>query len=88
MIHPMLSDRCLSVTLLYCGQTVERIRMPLGMELGLSPGNTVLDGDPAPPKGHILRLPQFLAMSVATKMLDGSRCHLVWRQASAQVTLC
>jgi len=29
--------------------------MPLGTELGLSPGNTVLDGDPAPPKGHILR---------------------------------
>jgi len=23
--------------------------MPLGMEVGLSPGNFVLDGDPAPP---------------------------------------
>ena len=25
------------------------IKMPLGMELGLSPGDFVLDGDPAPP---------------------------------------
>ena len=24
--------------------------MPLGMELGLGPGDIVLDGDPAPPK--------------------------------------
>jgi len=30
------------------------IKMPLGIELGLSPGDFVLDGDPAPPspKGH------------------------------------
>ena len=26
--------------------------------------------------------------SVVAKWLDGSRCHLVWRQASAQATLC
>jgi len=26
------------------------IKMPRGMELGLSPGDFVLDGDPAPPK--------------------------------------
>ena len=26
------------------------IKMPLGMELGLSPGDFVLDGDPAPPQ--------------------------------------
>jgi len=33
--------------------------MPLGMEVGLSPGHTVLDGEPAPPKkGHS---PQFSA---------------------------
>ena len=32
--------------------------MPLGMEVGLSPGNFVLHGDPAPPKGHS---PQFSA---------------------------
>jgi len=36
-----------------CGQTAGWIEMPLGMEVGLSPGNFFLDGDPAPPKrGH------------------------------------
>jgi len=53
----MLSDCCLSVTLsanlVYYSQTVGWIRMPLSTEVGLRPGDTVLDGDPAPPKkGH------------------------------------
>jgi len=50
----------LSVTLVYCGQTVGWIKMKLGMEVGLSPGHFVLDGDPATPspKGH---RPQFSA---------------------------
>jgi len=39
---------CLSVTLVYCGETVGWIKMNLGMEVGLGPGHTVLDGDPAP----------------------------------------
>jgi len=44
---------CLSVTLVYCGQTVGWIKMPLGTEVGLIPDHTVLDGDLAPPKrGH------------------------------------
>jgi len=40
----------LSVTLVYCGQTVEWIKMPLGLEVGLGPGHIVLDGDPSPKK--------------------------------------
>ena len=52
----MLSDRCLSslsVTLVYCGQTVRWITMPLTTEVGLGLGDTVLDGDPAiSAKGH------------------------------------
>ena len=32
----------------YCGQTAEWIKMPLGMEVGLDPGDIVLDGDLAP----------------------------------------
>jgi len=34
----------------YCGQTAGCIKMPLGMEVGFSPGEFVfvLDGDPAP----------------------------------------
>jgi len=33
----------------YCGQTAAWIKMPLGTEVGLSPGDFVLDGDPALP---------------------------------------
>jgi len=67
----MLSDRCLSclsVTLVYCGQTLGWIKMPLGTEVGLSPGHIVLDGDPAFPteKGTTAPL-AFRPMSIVTK---------------------
>jgi len=48
--RPMLWDHCpvcLSVTLVYCGQTVGCINMPLGVAVGLSPGDIVLNRDPA-----------------------------------------
>ena len=32
----------------YCGQTAEWIKMPLGTKVDLGPGHIVLDGDPAP----------------------------------------
>jgi len=44
-----LSLPVLSVTLVYSGQTVGRIKMKLGMQVGLGPGHIVLDGNPAPP---------------------------------------
>jgi len=42
----------------HCDQTAGWIKMPLGTEVGLDPGNVVLDGDPAPPKKG---KPQFAA---------------------------
>jgi len=39
---------CLSVMLVYCGQTVGWIKMPLGIKVGLGPCHIVLDQDPAP----------------------------------------
>jgi len=33
--------------LVYCGKTVQWIKMPLGMEVGLGPGGIMLDGEPA-----------------------------------------
>ena len=51
-VRPMLSVRCLpclSVTFVHCGQTVGRIKMKLGMQVGLGPSHIALDGDPAPP---------------------------------------
>jgi len=41
---------CLSVTFVHCGQRVGRIKMKLGMQVGLGPGHIVLDGDQLPPK--------------------------------------
>jgi len=37
------------VTFVHCGQTVGRIKMKLGMQVGLGPGHIVIDGNPAPP---------------------------------------
>jgi len=61
--------------------------MPLGMEVGLSPGDFVLDGDPAPPQKWG-GAPNCRPMSIVAKRLHGSRCHLVCRYALAQPTLC
>jgi len=36
----------------WCGQTAGWIEIPLGMEVGLGPGDIVLDGDPARPPPH------------------------------------
>ena len=50
----------------YCGQTARCIKMPLGMEVGLSPADFVFDGDPAPsPKKGAEPLPNFRPMSIA-----------------------
>ena len=60
-----------------CDQTARWIKMPFGTEVDLGQGDTVLDGDSAPPKGT--QPPNFRPMSVLAKRLDGSRCHLVRR---------
>jgi len=63
-----------------CGQVAGLIKMPLVREVGLSPSDNVLDGDPAPlPKRRRSPPPpNFRPMSVVTRRLDGSRCHLAW----------
>ena len=75
---PLSCPACLSVTLVYYGQTVAQISMKLGMQVGLGPDHIVLHGDPAPlpPKGHSPS-PNFQHMSIVVKWLDGSRCHSV-----------
>jgi len=66
----------MSVTLVYCVQTVEWIKTKLGTEVGLDPGHIVLDGDPAFPTGHS---PPIFGPCLLwpTALFDGSRCHLV-----------
>jgi len=64
----------------YCGQTAGWIKMPLATKVGLSPGDSVLDGDPAPcPQRGWSPLLNFQPISIVAKRLDASRCHLVWR---------
>jgi len=55
------------------------IKMKLGMQVGLSPSDIVLDGDPVPPPQKGYRAPNFSPMSLVDKWLDGSRWHLAWR---------
>jgi len=62
-----------------CGQTASWINIPLGTEVGLSLGDIVLDGDSALPRTGGTAAPHFAGMSLVTKRLDGSICHLVRR---------
>jgi len=54
------------------------MKMPLGMEVGLGPGDFVSDGDPAPPKKGS-EPPNFWPMFIVSKRLDGSRWYLACR---------
>ena len=47
--------------LVYCGQTVGWIKMPIGTEVGRSPDDTVLDGDQFPRTERGTALPHVLA---------------------------
>jgi len=94
----MLWDRCLSclsvsvslsVTLVYCGQTVGWIKISLGTEVGLGPGDIVLHGAQfPPPRKGAQQSPTFRSMYTVAKRLDrsGSGCHLVRKYVSAQAT--
>jgi len=53
----------------YCGQTAGWIKMPLGTEVNLGPGNVELDAVAAPPKR--VTAPSFRFMSILAKQLDG-----------------
>jgi len=69
-VRPMLSDHCLSclsVMLVYCCQMVGRIKMKLGMQVGLNPGCNVLDGSSSPPQKRGQSPPNFWPISVVAK---------------------
>ena len=63
----------------YCGQTAGWNKMPLGTKVGLSPGDSVLDGDPAPYPKRGEAPPNFRPTSIVAKRLHVSRCRLVRR---------
>ena len=79
----------LSVTLVYCGQTVRWIKMPLGTdtEVDFGPGDIVLDGDPAPPTERSRAASTFRPMSISAYDYCGQKvAHLIncWALASGQ----
>ena len=73
---------------IYCGHTAGWIKMQLGTEVGLGQGDIVEWGPSSPPPKKGGATPNFRLMSIVAKGLDGSRCNLVRRQASAHATLC
>ena len=54
----------------YCAQTAGCIKMQLDMEVGLCPGEFVLDGDPAPPQKGAEPPPQSLGFRLRISKLD------------------
>jgi len=67
----------LSVTLVYCGHTIGWIRMPLGSGVSIGPVHIAVKvGTQLPLKGA-QQPPTFRPMSIVTKWLDVSKCHLV-----------
>jgi len=50
----------------YCGQTAACIKMPLGMDVGLSPGDFVLDGEPVPLSKKGAEPPNFRPMFIVS----------------------
>ena len=59
------------------------------MEVGVSPGDFVLDGNPLTlSKKAAEPLSNFRPMSIVAKRLDGSRQHFVRRLTLVQATLC
>ena len=63
---------CLSVTLVYRGQTVGWIKMPLRTEVGLGQGDIVLDGTQLPPPTERgTAAPTFLAHVVSAYIYCG-----------------
>ena len=73
MLGPLSCLSCLYITLVIVTKRLDGSKMPLDAEIGLSPGDIVLDRDPAPQhegnpalpheKGHKSPLPTFRPMS-------------------------
>jgi len=78
---------CQSVMLVYYCQTVGWLKMKLGMQVGLGPGHTVLDGDTAslPQSG---KARQFSAHICCGQMAGWIKMPLGMEVGSTQATLC
>jgi len=67
--HPQKREQSpLLLAHVYCGHSVAWTRMPLGMEVGLGPGDIAVDGSQPFPKSRA-QLPNFRPMSLVAKRL-------------------
>jgi len=83
----------MSLTLVCCGQAAGWIKMPFGAEVGLSPGDIVLDGGSASPTERGTAAPTFRSMSTVAKKSTISAtaellffCHLKPRENFRSIT--
>jgi len=60
----------------YYGQMAGWIRIPLGTEVGLGPGDSVLDGDPAPPSRKGEQQPPTLRPTALARIPHNPYCRL------------
>ena len=58
----------------YCGQTTGWMKTPLGTEVDLGLSHIVLDGVPAPAKGHSSPPPSFRPMYIVATVAHLSYC--------------
>jgi len=65
--------------LVYCGQTVGWIEIPLGTEVGLGPSDIIFDGDSAPPMEKDRAAPTFWPKSIAAKWSSISATGALWQ---------
>jgi len=93
-VHPMLSEHCPVLSCLsVCDVGVLwpnswMIKMKLGMQVGVSPGHILLDGDPAPPPLKAHSPPNFPPICVVSQMDGWIKMPLGMEVTSAHVTLC
>ena len=69
----------------YCAQTAGWIKMALGVEVDLGPGDIAIDGNPAPPNWHS---PQFSAYIRCSQTARWIKMPLDMEVGLGQATLC
>jgi len=79
----------LSVTLVYCGQTVRWIKVALGTAVRIGPGDIVLDGDPDPPQRKgAQQSPHFRPLSIVAKQSPiSATAELLYSQSVHSIRL-
>jgi len=72
----------------YCGQTAGWNKMPLGTKVGLSPGDSVLDGDSPTPPPKVGGAPQFSIHVYCGQTAEWTKIPLGTEVGLSQTILC